>query len=221
MDQSLPTREWESLRRAPLFDGCSQEDIRRALDRPGCRLESFSAGQTLYEPWSFQRSLGVVLSGEVRVSREQLAISILGPGEMFGAAALFNDLPDYAATLTACTPCRAVFFSQELLERMLADSAAVRDNYIRYLTGRIRFLSGRVQTLSAGDVSERLHRYLLAAAAPGRRTDCSATELARRLGISRASLYRAFDALERRGVIRREGKSVVLLEVPETGQPPV
>ena len=36
--------------------------------------------------------------------------------------------------------------------------------------------------------------------------------LAKRLGLSRASLYRAFEALETAGLIRREGKTVFVLD---------
>ena len=42
--------------------------------------------------------------------------------------------------------------------------------------------------------------------------DCSAAGLARRLGVSRASLYRALDALAGRGVLRREGRRVQVLQ---------
>ena len=39
-----------------------------------------------------------------------------------------------------------------------------------------------------------------------------AAGLARRLGVSRASLYRALDALAGRGVLRREGRRVQVLQ---------
>ena len=42
--------------------------------------------------------------------------------------------------------------------------------------------------------------------------DCSAAGLARRLGVSRASLYRVLDALAGRGVLRREGRRVQVLQ---------
>ena len=40
-------------------------------------------------------------------------------------------------------------------------------------------------------------------------------ELARRLDVSRASLYRAFDTLERAGAIRRTGKRIEVLSTAE------
>ena len=38
----------------------------------------------------------------------------------------------------------------------------------------------------------------------------SREEISRRLGVSRASLYRAFDALEKSGLILRRGKTILV-----------
>ena len=90
-------------------------------------------------------------------------------------------------------------------------SPRIRDNYIRYLSGRIRFLSGKIQALAADSVEGRLKQHLLCSVSPDcPRLDIPATELARRLGVSRASLYRAFDSLEAQGLIRREGRTLTV-----------
>ena len=50
--------------------------------------------------------------------------------------------------------------------------------------------------------------YLLA----GGDSSCPATELCQRLGVSRASLYRAFAALEDSGLITRKGKTITVVD---------
>ena len=155
------------------------------------------------------------------MTRDALAISILSPGDLFGAAALFNDQPDYAATLTATSPCRVVLLSQDLVSLLMDESPIIRDNYIRYLSGRIRFLSGKIRSLAADSAEGKLKQHLLTSLSPDRtRLDCPATELARRLGISRASLYRAFDTLEGQALIRRESRSITVpdLKALETAE---
>jgi CRP-like cAMP-binding protein len=97
---------------------------------------------------------------------------------------------------------------QFLVNRLLAEHSQIRENYLRYLTGRIRFLSGRLQTLAQPGVEGKLARYLLANGG----SSCPATELCRQLGISRASLYRAFSALEAGGLIVRKGKSIAVID---------
>lgn len=209
MDCTLSDQQFALLSDCPLFAGCDEAVIHWALAHSGCTLVAFDSGQPLYQPHSFSRSLGVLLSGSVRVTRDALVISVLSPGELFGAAALFNDLPDYATTLTAAAPCRVLLLEQELVCRLMDEDCRVRNNYIRYLSGRIRFLSSKVQSLAAAGVDGKLARFLLSRLTPEQPVlNCPSTELARRLGISRASLYRAFEALESRGLILREGRTL-------------
>lgn len=204
---SLSPCQLEILSSAPLFAGVEEQELLSLLDCADCCLEQFPAGASIYRPDRFRRCLGVLLSGQVRVTKAELAVNVLEPGALFGAAALYNDAPDYATTLTALSPCTAVMIQQELLDRMLGEHAVLRQNYLRYLSGRIRFLSARLQALAAGGAEGRLIRYLLENTSDGVLL-CPATELAQRLGISRASLYRAFSTLETAGLIRRQGKQI-------------
>ena len=200
-DQSL-------LEQTFLFSGAPPDVVREAISDGRCRLAQVSRGAVIYAPHTFYRCLGVLLAGAVEVSKEELLVSVLSPGDLFGAAALFNDRKDYATTLTARSPCRLLFFSQSLVEELLARYPLLACNYIRYLSGRIRFLDGKLEGLLAGNAERKLAQHLLTREEGA---DWSATALARRLGASRASLYRAFDALTALGAIRREGKRIVIL----------
>ena len=211
MAGALSQEERELLDRSPFFRGAEPELLDRVLSLPQVTVEDFSPEQTVYQPHRFRRCLGFLLSGQVQVTNGTLSVSLLEAGQLFGAAALYNDLPDYATTLTARTPCRILFLPQEEVDRLLGEEPLLRRNYLRYLSGRIRFLSGRLQAVTQTGAEGKLARYLLSSGedAPIR---TSATDLARRLGLSRASLYRAFDALEGAGLIRREGKTVCILD---------
>lgn len=168
-------------------------------------------GETIYTPRRFRRCLGVLLSGQVRVSKEALAISVLGAGDVFGAAALFTDNEGYATTLTALSDCALVLLPQQAVSVLLRESPDFAENYVRYLSGRIQFLSGRLDAVSASTAEGKLGQYLLSAADGEGQLTISATQLSARLGVGRATLYRAFDTLERDGAIRREGKSIQIL----------
>ena len=91
----------------------------------------------------------------------------------------------------------------------LGEEALLRRNYLTYLTGRIRFLNARLGSLAVGDTEGRVVRYLLSSLSYGA-VECSASGLARQLGISRASVYRAFQDLEQAGLIRREGRAILV-----------
>ena len=204
MPVSLPPHQWDLLLRCPLFQACPEALVRDVLARSGCSVEDFSSGAEIYRPDRFRRCLGLLLSGRVLVTKGSLTVSTLEPGDLFGAAALYNDAPDYATTLTAQGICRCLLLDQELLDRLLGEEALLRRNYLTYLTGRIRFLNARL-----GDTEGRVVRYLLSSLSYGA-VECSASGLARQLGISRASVYRAFQDLEQAGLIRREGRAILV-----------
>jgi len=201
--------ERRALSECPFLNTVPPEAVDAILARPGAATETFPCGQTVYAPQQFQRRLGVLLSGQLRVTKDALTVSVLEPGDLFGAAALYSDAAEFSTTITALRDSRCLLLEQELVDRLLAEESRIRENYLRYLTGRIRFLSGRLQSLAQPGAEGKLARYLLANGREGSLT-CSATDLAHRLGISRASLYRAFEAMESAGLIARKGKTITV-----------
>lgn len=204
----LTQEELALLTGCPLFQGVEASLLCRLTEEAAQSV--FKPGQVVYSPRHFRRCLGIVLAGQLQVTKGTLAVSVLGPGELFGAAALYSDEPEFAATITARSSSRCLMLDQALVDRLLAEQGQIRENYLRYLTGRIRFLSGRLRTLAQPGVEGKLARYLLAAGT-GELT-CSAIQLCQRLGISRASLYRAFAGLEDSGLITRRGKTITVLD---------
>ena len=203
-------KEFSTLASCPLFHGAGETLLQSLLGSEGAERARFAPGQVVYDPLHFRRCLGVVLSGQLQVTKGALAVSALGPGDLFGAAALYSDEVEFAATITALRPSRCLMLEQSLVDRLLAEQSQIRENYLRYLTGRIRFLSGRLQTLAQPGVEGKLARYLLASG--GGTVTCPATQLCQRLGVSRASLYRAFSVLENSGLILREGKAITIVD---------
>ena len=206
----MPLTEEETalLSACPLFQG-TEKGLLRQLAEEAERTE-FSSGQVVYSPRHFRRSLGVVLSGQLQVTKGTLAVSALEPGDLFGAAALYSGEREFASTITAKGASRCLMLDQQLMDRLLAEHSQIRENYLRYLTGRIRFLSGRLQTLAQPGVEGKLARYLMAAGSGT--VTCPAAQLCQRLGVSRASLYRAFSALEDSGLILRQGKTITIVD---------
>ncbi len=178
-----------------LFRGAPPEAVELARTDPRTLRQENGKGGVIYAPHAFRRCLGVVLEGRVQVNKGALIMSVLEPGDLFGAAALFNDRADYATTLTARAPCRVLLLPQALVEELMVRFPEVGRNYVAYLSGRICFLSGKIDALTAGSAERKVAQYLLSRLEGGWvELDCSAAGLARRLGVSRASLYRALDA---------------------------
>lgn len=204
----LTRSQRNTVRDSFLFRDVPEEALDFCLTQGG--REAAERGDTLYTPERFRRCLGLVLSGRVRVTRGDMFVGVLGRGDWFGAAALFNGREEYPSTLTALTGCEVLFFPQETVEQLLERWPKAGANYVRYLSGRIRFLSDRLNSLAAGSAEEKVHQFLLRCADENGVAKVPATAMAQALGLGRASVYRAFDALEERGVITREKKKIIL-----------
>ena len=139
-----------------------------------------------------------------------MIMSTLGSASLFGAAALFNDEPEYAADIFALCDTQIVFFEQRLVHRMLRFEPQIAVNYIKYLSERIVFLNKKMYFLSSGTAEQRLASFLLDNLPVGQAAELpmQLNKLSLALNVSRASLYRAFDALEESGAIVKEGRSV-------------
>ena len=191
----------------PLFGRVDGELWNRTLE--GSDLLRVEKGDVVYAPRRFRRCLGVVLRGRVQVRRESLLMSTLSAGDVFGAAALFTGGGDYPITLTALTQCEALLIPEESVRLLLRECGPFAEDYAAYLSGRIRFLSQRLEAVSNPSAEGKLARYLLAVG--GDSLTVSATALCQRLGVGRATLYRAFETLESAGTIAREGKTIRVL----------
>lgn len=206
---SFTQEEITLLADGPLFRNVDEAFLQALEGAEGAGRVWFQPG-VVYSPQHFRHSLAVVLSGQLQVTKGALTVSVLEAGDLFGAAALYSDEPEFATTITARAASQCLMLEQDLVDRLLAEQGQIRENYLRYLTGRIRFLSGRLQTLAQPGVEGKLARYLLSGSEGT--LNCSATQLCRCLGVSRASLYRAFSALEDSGLILREGKTITVLD---------
>ncbi len=209
----LSSRELTVLSETFLFSGVRAAEIGAMLEKVGFERQSFERSSVIYSPEDFSKKLGIILSGRILVEKRSFVVNELGSGDLFGAAALFNDEPRYVSTLTARTPAKVLFITQESVKTLIDTSPILRDNYLRYLSERIRFLSSKVDSLSSGSGEKKLSSFLLGLAdGEGHVNVHSITELASRLNMGRASLYRELTKLEERGIISRDGKSITVLK---------
>lgn len=202
--------EWKKmLGNLFLFDGLN--DVQRAELADQARCERFDRGAVIYAPHRFQRCLGVVLDGTVAVDQvigeRHARMKTMSTGQTFGAAALYGADETYVTEVSAKTACTIAFFSQEQISGWFSEHPRIAENYIRFLSGRIRYLNHRITALTGEDVHQKVAVYLRENASDA--VSVNMVQLAQQLNVGRSSLYRALDALEQAGNIRRNGKQII------------
>lgn len=206
----LSAKQLKTLHACVLFRDLTAEQLQQIVQEPGCECREFPKGVTIYGGKNFERCLGLILDGSVSVSKptdhgRDLAISRLSDGMLFGAAAIFNEAESFANVLTSLENCRVLFMQQQWFQWVLQRHFSVAEAYIRYLSERILFLNERIAALAAGSADQCVAHFLLQ---NGPSITISMTELASRLNIGRASLYRVMDRMEAEGIIARTGKNI-------------
>lgn len=213
----LNETEMELVLKTELFRGSPPSVLTRILAVSDCTAADYEKNDVVYDKTNFSRSLGIVLEGRLRVTKENadkrpIVMSTLQRGALFGAAALFNSEPEYATKITAIERSRVLFLPQQLIKRMIEREPDIAENYIRYLSERILFLNRKIYFLTAGTAEQRLAGFLLDNLAVGEYSEMPMPmhRLADALNMSRASLYRAFDELTESGAVSKQGKLVCI-----------
>ena len=178
-------------------------------------VSRFSRGDTICDPATAGRALGIVLEGRteaVSPTREKAVLAVFGPGGTFGAAALFGG-DGYVSRIRAVTACAVVLLPEELLRQWFQRCPQMAVNYIGFLSSRVRFLNGKIAIFTQDSAQHRLYRWLRANCDE---TGClpeklSMTKLAATLSMGRTSLYRAMEELEEAKLIVRDGKRIEVI----------
>jgi CRP-like cAMP-binding protein len=132
------------LKRIPILSRLSDSDLEKLAAMSEER--EFTAGATIFVEKSKQDSLFVILSGDVRISKEtrsgeQKSITSLGEGAFFGEMTLFDDFVR-SATATAIRRVRALEISKEAFTRFLSSNA---DGASKLMLEIMRTLAPRIR----------------------------------------------------------------------------
>ena len=137
------------LQKSFLGQGVETEALEALLKAPGVETVRYEKGEGIYDRTHTKRSLGLVLSGEVEVTKPQgqagtVLMNVLGPGQCFGAASMFQEYGFYVTDIHARKRSNILFLPQEALMQLFGQSRRAMANYLSFLTGRIFYLNRRI-----------------------------------------------------------------------------
>ncbi len=205
-----------------IFDNLDKSIVDELLNDSRCERRDFQKGEIIFDEDNFSKMLGVLCIGKAKVrSRGVGGVTIrqLSEGSCFGVASLFNDADKYVSQIEALDKCEVILVPQSVLSEKMMQYPELAVNYIRFLTGRIVYLNTLIDAYSSPNIESKLARYLTAYSQDHELSfEISMSELARILGTGRASLYRATEVFVQRGLIRRDGKTFVILNPEQLSQ---
>ena len=120
----LSAAQMNLLRQTSLFYAVPETTIEKIAASDDCEIKQYEKFSLVYGKTEFSRSLGVVLFGNLRVTKgnaggHAMIMSTLGPGSIFGAAALFNDETAYETDITDLCDINLMFVFQRLVFRWM------------------------------------------------------------------------------------------------------
>jgi CRP/FNR family cyclic AMP-dependent transcriptional regulator len=211
------------LQSLPLFRDLSGDALRHlATESWPCQ---FHAGEVIFYQGEPGSTCHIIVQGRVRVfvvgeDGRELAVRILGSGEIVGEMALLEDLPR-SASVEALERTQTLELHRDALLHCLRNSPALALSLLRDLSARLRRATEEAEKLALLTVAERLMRRLRQLAkwsgvpVPGGVRivpPMTQQELAALIGTSRESVNRALVRLRRQGKVRLEGGWIVLLD---------
>jgi CRP-like cAMP-binding protein len=128
----------EALKRAPLFEDLSKDELEELAKRADDL--DFPAGKVLCKEGEIGGEFYVIMTGEAEATREGQAIATFGEGDFFGEVSLVQDVPRNA-TVTATTPIRCFVITRGRFLNLLDDLPGVERKVMRALAKRLSTVS--------------------------------------------------------------------------------
>ncbi len=205
----------KKLSRFALLAGVEPALLDALAEREQGHCHKYASGEEISSGKDFARGLGLVVRGAVEVyapgSNRRVLLNVIGEGGMYGASTLYNPREGFVTQLVARGATTVFFLGEADVLALFRESPRALENYLGFVARRICFLNRKLEAVTAPGAEGKLMAYLLQNGQSGRVEVASFTQLALLLGIGRASLYRAVERLEQEGVLRREGKTLLLL----------
>ena len=180
-------------------------------------VRDVSKKEILFVEGDSGHSLYLLVEGNVQLHKTapdgtEVVIKVIQPGEVFAEVVLFEK-DTFPATAVALVESRVCLFPRREIDRLL-EQRAFRADFMAMLLRKQRYLTERIYYLMSCDVEERLFQFLREHCGGGTElsVNLSKRDVAAAIGATPETLSRVLLRLEKRGVMKWAGKTVVLRE---------
>ena len=212
----------DALKRLWLFSELADPELEQV--RGLARLQRHPARAVIVAQGDESSDLFLVVDGRLRVSSsnangDEVVLSIMGPGDVFGEMALLDGEPR-SATVTTLEACQVLVIEAHAFHALLRRMPALSASLMKVMARRIRDLTDRTQDVALLDVESHLAKIILALADRfGDRSRTGETaitlrlsqqELASMVGATRELVNRRLRSWAHRGIIEQVAGAMVI-----------
>ncbi|MBZ4665130.1 Crp/Fnr family transcriptional regulator [Mahella sp.] len=156
--------------KSPLFEGIGDDDLDSMLCCIGANIASFARGANIVCTGDEISNIGVVLSGEVHVSKDDVfgrrqIMANLKPGDTFSEVFVCSGIEESPVTVTAATNADILFIDYASSIKRCTKSCTFHtkliENMLSILAQKNIALSTKIDYLSTKSLRSRIAAYLL------------------------------------------------------------
>ena len=159
----------EILKKVALFNGIGEENLQGLLICLGIKIVHYNRGQTLFSSGTDTLSLGIVLSGQVHIVKEDYygnrhIIACIDAGNIFGEAFVCAEIKTLPVSISAITESDIMFIDYHKIIAPCSNACAFHgkliDNMLKIIARKNILLSQKIDLISRRSTREKLLAYL-------------------------------------------------------------
>jgi len=194
----------------PAFSGAKEEALRYFLASEDAVLKDFSKGQQVFPCHGIKKAVGVILTGGCHLLEGGRITASKPDGFVFGAETLYSSLAE-GFTLSASQDSKVIFIKKSAVDRLLQDDFSASKSYLEFLSDEIITDKNKENQISSAE--SKLAVYLLSRPRNSKNEVSLPQDMlkvAKQLGLSKDSLYKAIEKLNSVGAIGFSGTAICI-----------
>ena len=214
----------EVLKKCPLFEGISEENLLIMLNCLGAKFASFDKKYTVFAEGKPAKYIGIVLSGSVQITQTDFygnrsILEISRKGEMFGEAFACAEVMSIPVSIVAAEPSEIMFIDCSHILKTCHNNCGFHQqmifNLMKSLARKNLVFHRKIEITSKRSTREKLMSYLMFCAKSANSYDFDIPfdrqELADYLGVERSGLSAEISKLRKEGILENTKKHFTLL----------
>lgn len=207
------------LAKSVLFRGMSVEEIAQFIRHSGSFVSTYQKNEIIFDMHEKPEYLFVLLKGSITVNKDSLSgkrtvvSTIDDVGNIFAEVYLFlpNESYDYY-TLATGTPTEVLKIPKAAFLDLSEGHQTIVGNMLLILSQKAYNFARKLQVLSSGTLRQKLAKLLLESLGADNRVALALNreQLAEYLNVARPSLSRELGSMAAEGLIRVNGKTIVV-----------